>query len=174
MSSRISFWMPIYKDTARVRGYKRGWVWHQLQKQFSDFTLNELQYIGQELGYKPSWAEIQFVQQSEVQQKQQRQHPPLDWRQKHRQQQRKSNQTFKQQFADHWRAPTPQRPLPHWGRSEYLRPYLDLLGLDMPFTEQQLKAAYRSRAKSAHPDGGGSHASFLRLKDAYDKLRGEL
>jgi DnaJ domain len=174
-SDRILFWLPIYQDTARAKGYKSAWIFKQLQSLFSDFSLDELTYIAQQLGYKFSWAEVQFAKQSEAHSKQPSQQTPSDWQQKRKQQQREANQAFKQQFADHWRAPEtasqpPPRPLPHWGRSEYLRPYLDLLGLDIPFTQEQLKSAYRSLAKSVHPDSGGSHASFLRLKDAYDKL----
>ena len=42
------------------------------------------------------------------------------------------------------------------------------LGLDFPASQAQVKAAFRQRAKVVHPDQGGDHESFLRLKAAYE------
>ena len=50
------------------------------------------------------------------------------------------------------------------------------LGLTMPCTVMQVKAAYRSLAKQHHPDLGGSQARFIRLQRNYEaalKLIGE-
>lgn len=43
-----------------------------------------------------------------------------------------------------------------------------LLGVSPPFTIMEVKRAYKRLAKRMHPDGGGSHAEFISLKDAYD------
>ena len=34
----------------------------------------------------------------------------------------------------------------------------------------QIKSAYRKTAKKAHPDAGGNHELFVRIKEAYDAL----
>lgn len=43
------------------------------------------------------------------------------------------------------------------------------LGLAPPFTASRVRAAYRERSKSAHPDAGGSHEAFVRLQTAYEQ-----
>jgi hypothetical protein len=48
-----------------------------------------------------------------------------------------------------------------------------LLGLVPPYSEEDVRRAYRRLAKAAHPDAGGSSAEFVKLKDARDTaLRG--
>ncbi len=46
--------------------------------------------------------------------------------------------------------------------------------LDLPgegeLTAQQINAAFRRRAKSAHPDAGGDHEAYIRLTQARDSL----
>ncbi len=46
---------------------------------------------------------------------------------------------------------------------------LTTLSLSWPCTANDVKKAYRSLAKGAHPDGGGSHERFLALQDAYEQ-----
>jgi hypothetical protein len=41
------------------------------------------------------------------------------------------------------------------------------LGLSTGATETEVKAAYRSKVKSVHPDQGGDEESFKRLREAY-------
>lgn len=43
-----------------------------------------------------------------------------------------------------------------------------VLGLTPPFTIDRVRAAYRTRSMSAHPDAGGSHDAFVRLRSALD------
>ena len=45
-----------------------------------------------------------------------------------------------------------------------------ILGLPINFTEEQLRDAYRDLAKKHHPDKGGDHVAFARVKAAYDIL----
>jgi hypothetical protein len=45
---------------------------------------------------------------------------------------------------------------------------LALLGLSMPCTIESVHSAYRLRAKTAHPDCGGSVAEFIQLRRAYE------
>jgi hypothetical protein len=47
------------------------------------------------------------------------------------------------------------------------------LGISPPYCEQDVKSAYKRLARTVHPDAGGSHDEFIRLKDARDvALRG--
>jgi hypothetical protein len=52
--------------------------------------------------------------------------------------------------------------VPHWA---------DVLGVDPPFSVAKIREAYRARSKSAHPDAGGSHVDFVRLRAAYEEAR---
>jgi len=48
-------------------------------------------------------------------------------------------------------------------------PY-DILGVARDAGEEQIKAAYRKRAKAAHPDSGGDSDAFARSPKAYQRL----
>lgn len=51
-------------------------------------------------------------------------------------------------------------PLPWWTR---------VLGMEqLPSTEDEIQLAYRERAKTAHPDAGGSNEAFIGLTKARD------
>jgi hypothetical protein len=50
--------------------------------------------------------------------------------------------------------------VPHWA---------DVLGVAPPFSVGKIREAYRTRSKSAHPDAGGSHVEFVRLRAAYEE-----
>jgi hypothetical protein len=52
--------------------------------------------------------------------------------------------------------------IPHWAL---------VLGVDPPFSTARVRDAYRARSKSAHPDAGGSHAEFIRLRVAFEEGR---
>jgi len=47
--------------------------------------------------------------------------------------------------------------------------HIDDLGLQWPFTEKDLKAAWRRVALEAHPDRGGNHHDFIRIKESYEE-----
>jgi len=48
-----------------------------------------------------------------------------------------------------------------------------LLGISPPYSETDVTRAYKRLARIAHPDAGGSHEEFIRLKNARDvALRG--
>lgn len=48
-------------------------------------------------------------------------------------------------------------------------PY-DILGVGRDASDEQIKAAYRKRAKGTHPDSGGDAEAFGRLKKAHELL----
>ncbi|MDE1993290.1 MAG: J domain-containing protein, partial [Rhizobiaceae bacterium] len=48
-------------------------------------------------------------------------------------------------------------------------PY-EILGIGRDASEEQIKAAYRKKAKTAHPDSGGDVEAFGRLQKAYELL----
>lgn len=47
--------------------------------------------------------------------------------------------------------------------------YLTILGLQVPYTEDAVRQAFREAAKTAHPDGGGTQERFVELQRAYEK-----
>lgn len=50
---------------------------------------------------------------------------------------------------------------------------LSLLGLSQPYSPDDVRRAYKRRARECHPDAGGSHTEFIRLQEARDTvLRG--
>ncbi len=46
-----------------------------------------------------------------------------------------------------------------------------VLGLGDKFNESDLNSAYRLAASKTHPDAGGSHEDFLKVKAAYEHLK---
>lgn len=52
---------------------------------------------------------------------------------------------------------------------EGAKPWREVLGLTGPVTADQVKAAYREKAKSAHPDSGGSKEAMALLTRARDE-----
>lgn len=48
--------------------------------------------------------------------------------------------------------------------------HYELLGLDADATTEEIRRAYRLRAKAAHPDAGGDPAAFRQLLAAYETL----
>lgn len=45
---------------------------------------------------------------------------------------------------------------------------LATLGLSLPVTRAEVRRAYKRLAKTAHPDLGGDHQAFIKLKEAHD------
>ena len=54
---------------------------------------------------------------------------------------------------------SPEQPRP---------PFMVTLGLLPPYTREDVQAAYREKARTAHPDRGGSAADFEELHEAYE------
>lgn len=50
-------------------------------------------------------------------------------------------------------------------------PFMALLGLNPPYASEDVHAAYLEKAKSAHPDRGGSAAEFDALHQAYEQAK---
>src|SRR5262245_40591880 len=54
--------------------------------------------------------------------------------------------------------------------SDLQRPHFMIeLGLLPPYTADDVRMAYREKAKAAHPDRGGSADDFQRLHEAYEQ-----
>jgi hypothetical protein len=47
-----------------------------------------------------------------------------------------------------------------------------VLGLSYPATKEEVKKAFRRKSKEAHPDKGGTAATFVALQDAYKRALG--
>lgn len=81
-----------------------------------------------------------------------------------------SSATLKQQLDDFWNYI--QQPLV--AESMSLRQACEQLQLDWPCSLLQLKRQYRSLALQHHPDRGGDSQLFVRVRQAYQRLRDEL
>lgn len=57
------------------------------------------------------------------------------------------------------------QPVSHSDRPDFMA----ALGLLPPYTPEDVRMAYREKAKEAHPDHGGSVENFLKLQQAYDR-----
>ncbi len=58
--------------------------------------------------------------------------------------------------------------------TDYTPAWAEVLGVAPPFDPEQIRAAYRARSLSAHPDAGGSDAEFVRLRHAFEEARAYL
>jgi hypothetical protein len=47
--------------------------------------------------------------------------------------------------------------------------FMEALGLLPPYTPEDVRMAYREKAKGAHPDHGGSVGDFVKLQEAYER-----
>lgn len=54
-------------------------------------------------------------------------------------------------------------------RGRRRRPFLERLGLSLPVTPEDVRQAYREKAKQTHPDRGGESAQFKALQAAFDE-----
>ena len=81
---------------------------------------------------------------------------------------------YKSGWAAHkWRELQPDEKVsaPQSSQLSYLQNALSLFGLRVPFTTQELKRAYRTKALEAHPDAGGSNELFVSVNQAYESLK---
>ncbi|ERG93761.1 J domain-containing protein [Haloquadratum walsbyi] len=46
----------------------------------------------------------------------------------------------------------------------------EILEIEPGVSQEDIKAAYRERARETHPDTGGSKEEFLEVQEAYDTL----
>lgn len=60
------------------------------------------------------------------------------------------------------------RGIPAWARLQTPRSVAGL-GLGMPYTEEELKRAYRRRVMQLHPDRGGDQRRFLLLQAHFEE-----
>jgi len=54
---------------------------------------------------------------------------------------------------------------------EHRPPFMVTLGLLPPYTREDIQAAYREKAKTTHPDRGGSATDFEKLHEAYERAQ---
>lgn len=61
--------------------------------------------------------------------------------------------------------------MPPANSSDYRPPFMIVLGLTPPYAAEDVQAAYLEKAKSAHPDRGGTAAEFDALHQAYEQAK---
>lgn len=71
--------------------------------------------------------------------------------------------------ADDGRTAPPAR-----GRGPTVEEAYETLGLEPGADREAVREAYRERAKEAHPDLGGDPEAFIRVREAYERLRERL
>ena len=49
----------------------------------------------------------------------------------------------------------------------------EVLGIDPDASDDEVQQAYRERVQEVHPDQGGTHEQFTRVKRARDKMLGK-
>lgn len=54
-------------------------------------------------------------------------------------------------------------------RGRRRRPFLEMLGLSVPVTKEDVRQAYFERAKEMHPDRGGDSKQFMALQTAFEE-----
>ena len=59
------------------------------------------------------------------------------------------------------------QPISHPARPDFM----EALGLLPPYTPEDVRMAYREKAKQAHPDHGGSTGDFVKLQEAYERAQ---
>lgn len=73
---------------------------------------------------------------------------------------------YHSRFHEYFYAEIPKaKPLP---RNAGVLPALSLLGIVPPYSDDDVKRAYKRMALKTHPDVGGNHHDFIRLKEARD------
>jgi hypothetical protein len=157
-----------YLQQQRERGYKIGWIWHSLLKQFVPTPL-EICWLCVVFNYSPGWAfyrikDIYFQVDAKqifttIEENQD------DWLRYFYN--RWGVQEERQQKREHQTRTTNQSA---GGYSSIYQSYLELLKVNFPFTKQELKSAYRKKALETHPDGGGTAEAFRQVHTAYQVL----
>ena len=69
--------------------------------------------------------------------------------------------------------PAIELPFPHRKMGLAMDPYLTL-GVARHCTLEEVKQAYRTRVRNAHPDLGGDEASFIAVSEAYKRILEDL
>ncbi len=77
----------------------------------------------------------------------------------------KKGGVYRGRIIDHAHPPPPP-PKPR----HPFQVYLDVLSMAAPFTEKDLKVAFREAVKKVHPDVGGSDEAFIKVTKAYEIL----
>ena len=77
----------------------------------------------------------------------------------------KTHREYDHLFDDRGDSPFSSEPAPSEPHSTPT--CLQVLGLTLPCTQDDIHLAFRTRVKSAHPDRGGSNEAFRQLYEAY-------
>ncbi len=153
----------------RQRGYKIGWIWYAIEKKLVP-TPGEICWLSVVFDYSIGWA---FHHIKDL-------YGYADYSaiasviQTYR-------TTWLHYFNTRWEADNTHRSQREQQRQQTksshsskrtfpYQNYLDALNISFPVTPEELKSAYRKRAKETHPDLGGTAEAFRQVNTAYEVL----
>lgn len=151
----------------RERGYKIGWIWHSLCKQFVP-TPKEICWLCVVFKYSPGWAFYQirdiYLQVNAKQIFTTIEENQDDWLRYF------NNRWGEDEDSQKQKQQRPPKTYQSAGSASIHSYYLELLNVSFPFTKQELKSAYRKKALLTHPDSGGTAEAFRQVHTAYQVL----
>ena len=151
----------------RERNYKMGWIWYSLLEQFVP-TPQEICWLCVVFKYSPWWA-YHKIKDLYVEVNREQIFAVMDL----------NRDNWLNYFENRWgikedsqdkREQRTSRTNQAAGYAFTYRSYLELLRVSFPFTQQELKSAYRKRALETHPDSGGTAEAFREVHTAYQVL----
>ncbi len=151
----------------RERNYKMGWIWYSLLEQFVP-TPQEICWLCVVFKYSPWWA-YHKIKDLYVEVNREQIFAVMDL----------NRDNWLNYFENRWgikedsqdkREQRTSRRNQSAGFAFTYRSYLELLRVSFPFTQQELKSAYRKRALETHPDSGGTAEAFREVHTAYQVL----
>lgn len=75
---------------------------------------------------------------------------------------------YHSRFHEYFYAEIPKPKPPKVDANPALASAWTLLGISPPYSDEEVKRAYKRKATKMHPDAGGSHDEFIRLQKARD------
>jgi hypothetical protein len=73
---------------------------------------------------------------------------------------------YHSRFHEYFYAEIPTKKQPKVDATPALASAWALLGISPPYSDEEVKRAYKRKATKMHPDAGGSHDEFIRLQKA--------
>lgn len=174
--------LELFDERIRVcneRNYKPAWIWISLLDKYL-CTPSEICWLCTVFDYSPGWAfhkakdEYPEITYQEIlasisdNRREWLNYFNSRWQFSSRNEERQQYHRQRQQYEEHQRRTSSSTQSDY--RSQRYRNHLDILHLNLPFSKQELKIAYRKKALETHPDRGGTTEAFRRVYIAFEIL----